>query len=151
VSLTRREKTANKETVQKKASLHEDKAIAALAGLLSDRKAPATARARAADILLDRIAGKAAKPEDEKGAENQFERMSEGQLLSVICESLWGLSSEARGAIAETLLAAERGARIDPDQLGRDFDVGAAERAKEEGLPPLTAPKPPRKEKIPRR
>jgi hypothetical protein len=45
-ALTRKEKRANKDTVQKKASLHEDKAIAALAGLLSDRKAPATAKAK---------------------------------------------------------------------------------------------------------
>jgi hypothetical protein len=130
--LTRAEKIANKDTVQKKASVHEDKAIAALAGLLSDRKAPATAKARAADILLDRMAGKAVKHEESQRPEGEFDKMSEGQLIAFICETIHGLSASARGAIAEAILAAERNISIDTDQLARDLDEEAAEMAKME-------------------
>jgi hypothetical protein len=145
VGFTRAEKVANKDTVQKKASIHEDKAIAALAGLLSDRRAPATAKARAADILLDRMAGKAVKHEDSQRPEGEFDKMSEGQLLAFICSSIHGMSAQARGAIAEAILAAERNISIDAEQLARDLDAEAAERVKMEAA---QAPKPKR---VPRR
>lgn len=145
-ALTRKEKRANKDTVQKKASAHEDKAIAALAGLLGDRKAPATAKARAADILLDRIAGKAAKPEDERRAEDEMTRMSEGALIAMICDNIASLSPQARGAIAEALLIAERGLKLDAERMARDLDAELMEEAERvQSLRPLTlAPKPKR-------
>jgi len=132
-ALTRKEKRANKDTVQKKASAHEDKAIAALAGLLGDRKAPATAKARAADILLDRIAGKAAKPEDEKQSEqSQLEKMSAPELVQYITEQMSGLPAPVRAILAQS---ADTGLALHAADLVEKIEK--VEPAAPQGLPPL--------------
>jgi len=139
-----RETTANKDTVQKLAGQHQVETVAGLRKIANDPRAPATARVSAYKELLDRTAGKAAKNDaDDKRPEDAYSRMSEGQLVAEICNSLWHLSPEVRAAIAETLLMAERGFKIDAEQMGRDFDQEAAEQAKAQ-LPPLE--KRPRKE-----
>ena len=142
VSLTRKQKLAARDELKRLTEQHAPEVIKTLASLVKDRKTPASSRVAAGSALLDRYAGKPLKDED-RPAESQFERMSEGQLLGVICDSLWGLSSEARALIAQTLIAAEQGVRIDTDLMGRDFDAEAAEQAKAQ-LPPLE--KRPRKE-----
>ena len=124
-------------------------AVKKLSEVINDRNAPASAKVAAASHLLDRVAGKPKFQDEHETEQSQFERMSAGQLISSICSNLWGLSSEARGVIAEALLSAERGIRIDTDQLGRDFDQEAASTpAPTQGLPALESKRP---KKEPRR
>ena len=143
VALTRKQKLAARDELKKLTETHAPEVIKTLAGFVKDKRIPASSRVAAGNTILERFAGKAAKPEDEKTLESEYSRMSEGQLLSTICDSIWGLSSNARAAIAETLIAAEQGVRLDTERLGKEID----EEAKAEGLPPLgSTPKPPRKE-----
>jgi hypothetical protein len=137
VTLTRKQKLAAREELKRLTETHAPEVIKTLASLVKDRKTPASSRVAAGSALLDRYAGKPLK-EDEKPIESQYERMSEGQLLSTLCDNIWGLSSQARSVIAETLIAAERGVRIESDQLAKDFDEEALQ----------TTPKP---KKAPRR
>ena len=83
-----------------------------------------------------------------------MDRMSEAQLLSMICTQIAGMSQEARNAIAETLLYSQRGLKLSDRFVDPDFSETAALKAEAEeerdlsGLPPLV----PQKEKrIPRR
>ncbi len=143
VALTRKQKLAARDELKKLTENHAPDVIKTLASFVKDRKIPASSRVAAGNLILERYAGRSGKPEDEKTLESEYSRMSEGQLLSTICDSIWGLSSNARAAIAETLIAAEQGVRLDTERLGKEID----EEEKAEGLPPLTpAPKPPRKE-----
>lgn len=143
IALTRKQKEAAREELKKLTEQHAPKVIETLASFVKDRKIPASSRVAAGNLILERYAGKSAKPNEEERPENEYSRMSDGQLLGVICDSLWGMSSEARAVIAETLVAAEQGVRVDTAMMGRDFDECEAERVKME--------KPQREKKIPRR
>jgi hypothetical protein len=134
VKLTRSQKLAAREELKKLTEAHAPEVIKTLASLVKDHKTPASSRVAAGSAILDRYAGKPLK-EDEKPLESQYERMSEGQLLGAICDNIWGLSSNARAVIAETIVAAEQGVRIDTDQLGREIDREAQEEAKASPAP----------------
>lgn len=145
VALTRKQKEAAREELKRLSEEHAPKVIETLAGFVKDRKIPASSRVAAGNLLLERYAGKSAKPNEEDRPEDSYSRMSESQLISTICESIWGLSSQARGAIAEALVMAEQGIRPDFDAMRRDLEEEAAEIAKMEAA---QAPKPKR---VPRR
>lgn len=132
IALTRKQKLAARDELKRLTEQHAPKVIETLAGFVKDRKIPASSRVAAGNLLLERYAGRSGKPEDEKTLESEYSKMSEGQLLGAICESIWGLSSNARAAIAETIVAAEQGVKIDTEQLAKDLDEEAAEIAKME-------------------
>jgi len=138
-ALTREEKAAGREEVKRLASVHAAAAIKKLGDLISDKTVPASAKVAAASQLLDRVAGKPVKEDPETNPEREIDRMSQAQVLSWICTQIAGLSLEARGAIAEALLCAQRGIAFDPRTIDPDFSESAASRAEDEsaGLPPL--------------
>jgi len=69
--------------------------------------------------------------------------MSTAEVLQHICDLIPRLPTQARAAIAQSVLAAERGITIDVrDMVDEDFTEDESEPA---GLPPLE-PKRPRKE-----
>ena len=138
VALTRKQTLAARDELKELAAQDARGIMKKLSSFVHNEKMPATARVQAGNLVLERYAGKSAKPNEEERSEDTYARMSEGQLLGVICDSLWGLGSEARAVIAETLIAAEQGVRIESDQLATDFDEEALQ----------TTPKP---KKVPRR
>ena len=141
--LTRKDKQAGKEEVKRLASLHAAAAIKKLGDIIADRNAPASSKVAAATQLLDRVAGKPAKEDPEASHEREMDKMSEAQLLGMICSTIAGLSQESRNTIAETLLYAQRRISLPDRFVDSDFSETAALRAEEEasGLPPLREPK----------
>lgn len=137
----RKEKADSREAIRKLASQYTDGAIQKLWEVASAKNTPATARVQAINSLIERVAGKASAVERPETEQDEYKRMSQGQLLGEICDSLWGMSSEARAVIAETLVAAEQNIRIDTATMGRDFDEEEAQRVKMEVA---QAPKPKR-------
>ena len=150
-ALTRKDKQAGKEEVKRLASLHAAAAIKKLGDIIADRNAPASSKVAAATQLLDRVAGKPVKEDPEASHEREMDKMSEAQLLGMICSTIAGLSQESRNTIAETLLYTQRGIALPDRFVDPEFSETAALRAEEEeerGLPPLE----PKKEKrVPRR
>jgi len=140
VALTRKQTAAAREELKKLTETHAPKVIETLASFVKDKRIPASSRVAAGNIVLERYAGKASKLEEEQRPEDSYSRMSQGELLGVICDSLWGMSSEARAVIAETLVAAEQGLRVDTAMMGRDFDEEEAQRVK------MEKPKAPKRE-----
>ena len=134
-AMSRAEKRANKETVQKKRACTKTRLLAHSLDCSLITKAPGAQRKREPQILLDRIAGKAAKPEDER-PEHELEKMSHAQVLGFMCESIMGMSQESRSIIAEALLCAQRGIAFDPRIIDPSFNENEALNA-ENGLPSL--------------
>ena len=145
---SRKEKAANKEAVKQLAAVHMEKAISKLGEIMSAKDSPANAKVAAANSLIDRIAGKPRFQDQQEAEKDQFDRMSESQLLEMICSTIAGLSQESRNTIAETLLYSQRGLALPDSFVDPDFSETAALRAEEEeerastGLPPLTPAKP---------
>jgi hypothetical protein len=151
-ALTRKEKQANREAVKELAAKHMEAAIKKLSEIVTDKNAPASAKVAAATQLLDRVAGKPKFADERETEQSQLDRMPGVELLQYICDNISGLSTQARAAIAQSLLAAEKGFSVDVrDIVDEDFSESAALRAENEpeGLPPLTSE--PKKKKEPRR
>ena len=141
-ALTRREKAANREAIKELAAKHSEAAIKKLSEIVSDRNSPASAKVAAATQLLDRVAGKPKLVDEKNSAEDEIIRMSEPQLLAMLCSNIASLSQEARGTIAEALLCAQRGIAFDERMIDPNFDESRALAAE---LPPLErTPKPKR-------
>jgi hypothetical protein len=150
---TRKEKQANREAVKQLAALHMEAAIKKLGDIISDKNAPASARVAAATQLLDRVAGKPKLIDERETEKSQLERMSDTDTLQYICDHVSGLSAQARSAIAQSLLAAERGlTAVDVrDIVDPDFNEVATWKAVNEPPPPAELPPLERKRKEPRR
>jgi len=149
-ALSRKDKTANREAVKLLAAKHMEAAIKKLSEIVADKNAPASAKVAAATQLLDRVAGKPKLVDERETEKSQLEKMSDIETLQYICDIIPGLSTQAKAAMAQSLLAAERGFTIDVrDALDEDFTEDATFKAESEpqGLPPLE-PKP---RKVPRR
>ena len=145
-ALTRKDKAANREAVKQLAALHMEAAIKKLSEIVADRNAPASAKVAAATQLLDRVAGKPRLIDERETEQSQLEKMSATELLQHICDIIPSLSTQARAAIAQSVLAAERGITLDVrDIVDEDF----SEAEQPQGLPPLTSE--PKKKKEPRR
>ena len=146
-ALTPKERRANREAVKELASKHMEKAISKLSEIISDKNAPASAKVAASTQLLDRVAGKPKLVDEKNTAESEMDRMSEAQLLSMICSTIAGLSQESQAIIAEAMLCAQRGIGFDPRTIDPNFSESEALKAENEpaGLPPLE-PTRPRKE-----
>jgi len=144
-ALTRKEKTANREAVKELAAKHMEAAIKKLSEIVADKNAPASAKVAAATQLLDRVAGKPKLIDERETDKSQLEKMSDMETLQYICDIIPGLSTQARAAMAQSLLAAERGITIDVrDALDEDFTDAEAE-SEPAGLPALE-PRKPKKE-----
>ena len=133
-ALMRREKASNREAVKQLAARHMEAAIKKLGDIISDKNAPASAKVAAASQLLDRVAGKPKFQDERETEQSQLERLSGAELLQFICDNISKLPTQARAAIAQSLLAAEKGFSTDVrDIVGGDFDA----ESEPEGLPPL--------------
>ena len=146
-ALSRKDKQANREAVKQLAAVHMEAAIKELSRIISDKNTPASARVAASTRLLDRVAGRPVKEHSEANPEREFDRMSEAQLLLMICSSIAGLSQEARSTIAEALLAAGRHCSRLRQDFDPDFSESEALRAEAEaeqpqGLPPREPQRP---------
>src|SRR5271157_3101905 len=108
-ALTRKDKAANREAVKELAAKHMEAAIKKIYEIVADKNAPASAKVAAATQLLDRVAGKPRLIDERETDKSQLERMGEAELLAFICEGVSKLSTESRAAIAETIIASDRG------------------------------------------
>ncbi len=146
-SLTRAEKLANKESVRRRASQLEEKAFIELGKLLSDRKTPGNVKKGAIDTILDRIAGKPLKSEDEKQTElSALDKMNSAELMEYITQQMSGMPLSARAIMVESL---DQGLAFDAADIADAIAEPAASQlagsSPAKGLPPLTsAPKPKR-------
>ena len=148
-ALSRKDKQANREAVKELAAKHMEAAIKKLSDIIADRKSPASAKVAAATQLLDRVAGKPKLVDEKNTTESELHRMSEPQLLAMLCENISSLSQEAQGVIAEALLCGQRGIPFNERRIDPDFDEARALAAERLELPPLEKPK--REKKEPRR
>src|SRR5208337_5199936 len=135
-ALTRKEKTANREAVKELAAKHMEAAIKKLSEIVADKNAPASAKVAAATQLLDRVAGKPKLIDERETEKSQLERMSATEVLQHICDIIPRLSTQARAAMAQSVLAAERGVTLDVRDMV-DEDFSEAEQPAPAGLPPL--------------
>lgn len=127
-SLSRKEKADSREAIKQIAAQHADVAMAKLREMIVAKNTPASARAKAIDLLLERAAGKVGVKEEAR-PEDDMTRMSEGELIAMICDNIHSLSAQARGAIAEALLMAERNLKLDAEQMARELDEELREEA----------------------
>ena len=155
-ALSKKEKLQYKEQLKALAAEHVPDVVKTLAGIVKGgRDVPASAKVAAGSAILDRFAGKAKQPIDEKDSDREMDRMSEAQLIAFLCGQIAGMSQELRSLIAETLLYAQRGIALPDRFVDPDFSETAALRAEEEeeqsapaGMPPLGTKRP---KKEPRR
>ena len=144
--LSRKEKLKYKEELKALAAEHVPSAVDTLAKLTKDKNVPASARVAASSAILDRFAGRPAKPEDKLSPEHELDKLSAPQLVQRICDDIALFPVEVRAAIAQALIAADKGLTID---IGDFLEVESEPSAPDQGLPPLTSepkPKAPRKE-----
>jgi hypothetical protein len=137
LTLTRKEKAANRETVRKRAGLLEEKAFVELGKLLSDRKTPANAKTQAINTVLDRIAGKPKLVDEKQGEQTALEKMSAPELVEYITQQFSGLPLSVRAVMGESL------------DKGLAFDAADIMEAIEEPAPAQS--REPKPKKIPRR
>ena len=146
VNLTRKQKLEHREELKRLAAEHVPTVVKKLADIVKDRKAPASAQIAAGAQLLDRFAGKPKLTDDKATQEGQLDRISRAELLTLICESLAGLSMQSRATIAEALVAASSGVTLDYSAIvDPDFSKSAPSH-----LPPKVL-KPKKTKKMPRR
>ena len=112
-ALTPKERRSNREAIKELAAKHMESAIRKLSEIVADKNSPASAKVAAATQLLDRVAGKPKLIDERETEQSQLERMGEAELLAYICEGISKLSTQARAAIAETIIATERGIHLD--------------------------------------
>jgi hypothetical protein len=145
--LSRKEKLKYKEELKALAAEHVPTAVDTLAKLTKDKNVPASARVAASSAILDRFAGRPSKPEDKLSPEHELEKLSPPQLVQRICDDIARFPVEVRAAIAQALIAADKGLTID---IGDFLEVESEPSAPAaDALPPLTSE--PKKVKIPRR
>ena len=147
--LSKKEKLKYKEELKDLAAEHVPTVVETLAKIVTAKDVPASAKVAAGSAILDRFAGRPVKDDERQTEQSQFERMGEVELLAFICETVSRLSTESRAAIAETIIASERGIHLDYRRMAEEAVKAEAEalRAESEpaGLPPLE-PKRPKKE-----
>ncbi len=143
-ALSRKEQQTNREVVKELAAKHMEAAITKLSEIVTDKNAPASAKVAAATQLLDRVAGKPKLIDERQTEHSALERMSVAEVLQYICDIIPSLSAQARAAIAQSVLAAERGVTIDVRDIV-DEDFSEAEQSAPAGLPPLKPRKEPRR------
>ena len=135
-ALTPKERRANRDAVKELAAKHIESAIKKLSEIVSDKNSPSSAKVAAATQLLDRVAGKPKLVDDKQSEQSQLEKMSMTEVLQHICDIIPSLSAQARAAIAQSVLAAERGVTIDVRDIV-DEDLSEAEQPAPAGLPLL--------------
>src|SRR5271157_2090891 len=141
-ALTPKERRANREAVKELAAKHMESSIKKLSEIVADKNAPASAKVAAASQLLDRVAGKPKFQDERETEQSQLERMGESELIAFICEGVSQLSTESRAAIAETIIATERGIHLDYKLMAEEAVKAEAEaESVSAGLPPLGKPK----------
>ena len=125
--LTRKQKAAGRDELRRLTEAHAPEVIKTLAAIVKDKKAPANAKVQAGQAILDRYAGKP-KFQDEKETEaSQLEKMTDIELVQYICDIVPSFSTQARAAIAQSLIGAERGFTVDArDMLDEGFNDDAA-------------------------
>jgi hypothetical protein len=120
--LTNAQKREHRELLKDLASKHVPKVVARLAAIVDDKRAPHSAQIAAGNSLLDRYGGKP-KLEDPSKQGNEVDRMSNAEVLAVICESIVGLSTQAE--VAKRYYRALAGLAVNGD--GARPEIVAAE------------------------
>jgi len=122
LTLTRKEKAANRETVRKRAGLLEEQAFIELGKLLNDRKTPGNVKASAINTVLDRIAGKPKLVDEKQTEQSTLEKMSAPELLEYITQQIGGLPLSSRAVIVESL---DRGVAFDAADIAEVIEEPA--------------------------
>jgi hypothetical protein len=143
--LSKKERLKYKEELKALAAEHVPEAVKTLANLARSHKTPASARVASCSAILDRFAGRPAKPEDKLSPEHELDKLSASELVQVICDQIAHFPVQVRATIAQALIAADNGHGIEVDDfLEEDFSEANS-------VAPAPQEKPKREKKIPRR
>ena len=137
-AIARKGTVTTREEIKRLASQHSEVAIKRLRELADNKsgKVPANAQVQALNALLDRSAGKPRFQDEKETEAHQLDKMTQAEILDLICQNVAYFSSEAKGAIAQALIGDYA---IDPDF---NEDEALRRESEPQGLPPLTPAKP---------
>ena len=140
--LTKKERQANRESVQRRAGELEEKAFQELGKLLSDKNTPASTKKGAIDTVFDRIAGRPKLVDEKQTEQSQLEKMSFAELVEYITQQMSGLPLPVRAVLGESIAEGIEFDAADLADLAAEVEM--KQPAPAEGLPPLE--RKPRKE-----